>query len=43
LIGDRDTPAAKAPLGIDDLVLVPTGAEPNPLDRLTIRRHDPAR
>jgi hypothetical protein len=35
--------AARAPLGIDDLVLVPSGAEPHPLDRFTIRQHDPAR
>ena len=43
MTGDRDTPAVQAPLQIDDLVLVPTGAQPHPLDRLTIRRHDPAR
>jgi hypothetical protein len=43
LIGDRDTPAVQAPLEINDLVLVPTGVEPHPLDRLTIRRPDPAR
>lgn len=43
LAGDRDAPARQEPLEINDLVLVPTGAEPHPLDRLTIRRHDPAR
>jgi Domain of unknown function (DUF1990) len=38
------TPAvARAPLEIDNLVLVPSGARPHPLDRLTIRQHNPAR
>lgn len=35
--------AARSPLEIDDLVLVPSGVEPHPLDRLTIRQHNPAR
>ena len=35
--------AARSPLELDDLVLVPSGAEPHPLDRLAIRQHDPGR
>ena len=38
------TPApARSPLEIDDLALVPSGVEPHPLDRFTIRQHNPAR
>jgi hypothetical protein len=43
LTGDRDAPARQEPLEINDLVLVPTGAEPHLLERFTIRRPDPAR
>ena len=35
--------AARSPLKIDDLVLVPSGVEPHPLDRFAIRQHNPAR
>jgi hypothetical protein len=38
------TPAAARPqLEINDLVLVPSGVKPHPLDRLTTRQHNPAR
>lgn len=43
LTGTPVPAAARSPLEIDDLVLVPSGVEPHPLDRLTIRQHDPAR
>jgi uncharacterized protein (UPF0548 family) len=35
--------AARSSSEIDDLVLVPSGARPHPLDRFTIRQHNPAR
>jgi uncharacterized protein (UPF0548 family) len=35
--------AARTALNSDDLVLVPFGAKPHPLDCLTIRQHNPAR
>lgn len=35
--------AARSPLTIDDLVLVPSGVEPHPLDRFAIHQHNPAR
>ncbi|MGH4008042.1 MAG: DUF1990 family protein [Pseudonocardiaceae bacterium] len=34
--------AARSPSESDDLVLVPSGVKPHPLDHLTIRQHDPA-
>lgn len=38
------TPApARSPLKSDGLVLVPSGVEPHPLDRFTIRQHNPVR
>jgi hypothetical protein len=43
LTGTPIPAAARSPLEIDDLVLVPSGVEPHPLDRLTIRQHNPAR
>ncbi|MGQ0717184.1 MAG: DUF1990 family protein [Pseudonocardiales bacterium] len=43
LTGTPAPAAARSPLEIDDLVLVPSGVEPHPLDRLTIRQHNPAR
>ena len=43
LIGVPTPAATRPPLEINDLVLVPSGAEPHPLDRLTIRQHNPAR
>jgi uncharacterized protein (UPF0548 family) len=43
MTGTPTPAAARPPLKIDDLVLVPSGAEPHPLDRLTIRQHNPAR
>jgi Domain of unknown function (DUF1990) len=33
----------RSPLEIDDLVLVPSGVRPHPLERFTIRQHNPAR
>jgi len=43
LAGTPIPAAARSPLEIHDLVLVPSGVEPHPLDRLTIRQHNPAR
>lgn len=41
---DGPVPAAqRSPLQIDDLVLVPSGVKPHPLDRFTICQHNPAR
>ncbi|MDQ4031694.1 MAG: DUF1990 domain-containing protein [Actinomycetota bacterium] len=34
---------AQSPLGMDDLVLVPSGVEPHPLDRFAIRQYNPGR
>ena len=35
--------AKRSPVQIDDLALVPSGVQPHPLDRFTIRQHNPAR
>ncbi len=43
LTGAPAQAAARSPLRIDDVVLVPSGVGPHPLDRLTIRQHNPAR
>jgi uncharacterized protein (UPF0548 family) len=43
LTGTPIPAVARSPLHVDDLVLVPSGVEPHPLDRLTIRQHKPAR
>ncbi|MGH3937460.1 MAG: DUF1990 family protein [Pseudonocardiaceae bacterium] len=43
LSGTPASAAVRSPLKIDDLVLVPSGVEPHPLDRFTIRQYDPAR
>lgn len=43
LAGTAVPAAARSPSKIDDLVLVPSGVEPHPLDRFTIRQHNPAR
>lgn len=41
--GTRVSAVARSPLQIDDLVLVPSGVKPHPLDCFTIRQLDPAR
>ncbi len=43
LTGAPAQAAARSPWKIDDVVLVPSGVKPHPLDRFTIRQHDPAR
>jgi uncharacterized protein (UPF0548 family) len=42
LSGTPVTKTVRSPLTIDDLVLVPSGVQPHPLDRFTIRQHNPA-
>ncbi|MGB8961088.1 MAG: DUF1990 family protein [Pseudonocardiaceae bacterium] len=42
LAGAPAAVAGRSRLQIEDLVLVPSGVEPHPLDRFTIRQHNPA-